>query len=135
MDEIDELNEKFIKNGVEKTDLMKCSILIDSYLDLMIKKYKMEINSDTREYMSECLYLTLLKHINEMSADNGNQNFNISNQFYNIMDDFKSKETDKAIGNMMILIGKSVTYEKTRNENLTRLASRISQNLDDDFNI
>lgn len=135
MDEIDKLNKKFIKNGVEKSDLMKCSILIDTYLDLMIKKYKMEINSDTREYMSECLYLTLLKHIDEMSADNGNQNFNISNQFYNIMDDFKSKDKDKPIGNMMILIGKSVTYEKTRNDNLIRLASRISQNLDDEFNI
>lgn len=131
---IEDMNEHYMNNGVKKRDLMKCSVLIDSYLDYMIKKYMMDLDKETREEMSECIYLTLLSHIKEQS-ENGNEQVSISSEFYGVLDDFESEDRDRAIGNMMILIGKSGTNKDTRHEDLTRLASRISQNFDEESNI
>lgn len=134
MKDIDEFNKHFIETGIEKQDLMECSLRIHAYMESIMESYNIDIDDEHHEQISEKVYKTLLNHIYETSQDDEDINQqetkrNSKYVFESVLEDLR-EGGEAGTGTMMFLIGKSGINEETRHNTLTLIASLISRELD-----
>jgi hypothetical protein len=134
MKNIDEFNKYFIDSGIEKQDLMECSLRIHAYMESITKSYNIDIDNEHHEQISEKVYKTLLNHIYETAQEDENieqegTKRNSKYVFKSVLKDLR-EGGEAGTGTIMFLIGKSGINEETRHNTLTLIASLISRELD-----
>lgn len=124
MESVDDLHVYFERRDVSEDTLMKTAKHIETYSETLFERYDIQIGEDEKDTVDILLYKTLLHTCRNQSMQFDRKGEEI---LEDVIDDFESEESDRILGNMMLLIGKAGTIEETRHSKITKLGIELSE--------